>query len=294
MDGRRLSGMLHEILQSGFFTESCSFTGQQLRAGDHRSCLLQSMMLLDTRYLPGFALSGFSEDSVSEYARSIREVYSDKQSNMLRSVIQYLTDAFPEKNKQLKKINIPMLIYLADVAMDAGIVKPMYLRQWWEFFTEEDSLFEDYKLFCSTGSTKLEKVNGRLAVMVKSFCLYHEIEIPEELKDMVAEVEEKIALIKEEREKESSLEADPVLEEKEGGDAPDAENTEQEEEQPLLEQEESDSEEQGEISVVQKCADAPIAQEDTPEIQEEDAGHCKDGPEPPETGEGCLPVDAEE
>ena len=107
-------------------------------------------------------------------------------------------------------------------------------------------------------------------------------------------MEEKIALIKEEREKESSLEADPGLEEKEGGDAPDAQNTEQEEEQPLLEQEESDPEEQGEISVVQKCADAPIAQEDTPEIQEEDAGHCKDGPEPPETGEGGLPVDAEE
>ena len=159
-----------------------------------------------------------------EYSESIRESYSDKQIVTLRSAIEYLTDAFPEKNKQLKKINIPMLIYLADVAMDAGIVKPMYLRQWWEFFTEEDSLFEDYKLFCSTGSTKLEKVNGRLAVMVKSFCLYHEIEIPEELKDMVAEVEEKIALIKEEREKESSLEADPVLEEKEGGDAPDAEN----------------------------------------------------------------------
>ena len=127
--------------------------------------------------------------------------------------------------------------------------------------------------------------------MVKSFCLYNEVELPEELKEMVAEVEEKIALIKEEREKESSLEAAPVLEEKDGGAAPDAENTRQEEGQPLLEQEESDPEEQGEISAVQKCADAPIAQEDTSEIQEEDAGHCKDGPEPPETGEGGLLVE---
>lgn len=292
--GVELAGVVGEILESRFFAVSCNFTSGQLKVSDDQKCLLQSMMLLDTNYVSGFKLKDFSEDSILEYSESIRESYSDKQIVTLRSAIEYLTDAFPEKNKQLKKVNIPMLVYLADVAMDTGISKPMFFRQWWEFFTEEDPLFEDYKMFCSTGSTKLEKVSGRLAVMVKSFCLYNEVELPEELKEMVAEVEEKIALIKEEREKESSLEADPVLEEKDGGDAPDAENTEQEEEQPLLEQEESDPEEQGEISAVQKCADAPIAQEDTPEIQEEDAGHCKDGPEPPETGEGGLPVDAEE
>lgn len=292
--GVELAGIVSEILESRFFSVSCSFTGAQLKASDDQRCLLQAMMLLDTNYVSGFELKDFSENSILEYSESIRESYSDKQIVTLRSAIEYLTDAFPEKNKQLKKINIPMLIYLADVAMDAGIVKPMYLRQWWEFFTEEDSLFEDYKLFCSTGSTKLEKVNGRLAVMVKSFCLYHEVELPEELKDMVAEVEEKIALIKEEREKESSLEADHVLEEKDDGDEPDAENTQQEEEQPLLEQEESDPEEQGEISAVQKCADAPMEQEDTPEMQEEDAGQCMDDPESPEKKEGDLPVDAEE
>lgn len=85
-----------------------------------------------------------------------------------------------------------MLVYLADAAMDKEI-KPMYFRQWYEYFTQEDELMEVYKTFCSSGSTKLEKIKGRLAIMTKSFCLYHEIEIPEELKDMVAEVEEKLA-----------------------------------------------------------------------------------------------------
>ena len=42
---------------------------------------------------------------------------------MLKSAIQYLTDAFPEKNKQLRKINIPIPMYLADVAMDAEMYK---------------------------------------------------------------------------------------------------------------------------------------------------------------------------
>ena len=40
---------------------------------------------------------------------------------------------------------------------------------------------------------KHKQRQGRLAVMTKSFCKYHEIEIPEELKDMVADVEEKLA-----------------------------------------------------------------------------------------------------
>ena len=60
-----------------------------------------------------------------------------------------------------------------------------------------------------------------------------------------------------------------------------------------MEQEESDPEEQGEISAVQKCADAPMEQEDTPEIQKEITGYCEDEPEPPKTGEGDSPVDAE-
>lgn len=298
--GVELAGMVNQMLGSRFFTTSCNFTGAQLKASDDQRCLLQGMMLLDTNYVANFELKDFSENSILEYSESIRENYSDRQSNMLKSAIEYLTDAFPEKNKQLRKINIPILMYLADVAMDAEI-KPMLFRQWFEFFTNEDELFEDYKMFCSTGSTKYEKIMGRLGIMTKSFCLHHEIEIPEELKDTVSTVEEKVALIKEEREKESSLEAGPMLEEKDGGDAPDAGSAGQEEEadeplqggQPLLEQGEPESKEQGEISAVQKCADAPMEQEDTPEIQKEITGYCGDEPEPPKTGEGDSPVDAE-
>lgn len=185
--------MLNELLASKFFTISCNFSKGQLKASDDQRCLIQSMMLLDTNYIPDFVLKDFSETSILEYSEGIRENYSDKQSNIIKSAIPFLTDAFPEKNKQLRKISIPMLIYLSDVAMDNEI-KPMYFRQWFEFFTGEDELFEVYKTFCSSGSTKLEKIKGRLAIMVKSFCLYYELDIPEELKDMVSEVEEKLAM----------------------------------------------------------------------------------------------------
>ncbi len=190
--GVEIAELINELLTSKFFTTSCNFSKAQLKASDDQKVLIQSMMLLDTNNVLDFELKDFSENSILEYSESIRGTYTDKQSNILKSAIQYLTDAFPEKNKQLRKISIPTLVYMADIAEDKEI-KPMYFRQWFEFFTEEDGLMEDYKTFCSTGSTKLEKVQGRLAVMTKSFCKYHEIEIPEELKDMVADVEEKLA-----------------------------------------------------------------------------------------------------
>lgn len=197
--GVEIAELINGLLISKFFTVSCNFSKAQLKASDDQKVLIQSMMLLDTNNVPDFELKDFSENSILEYSESIRGTYTDKQSNILKSAIQYLTDAFPEKNKQLRKISIPTLVYMADIAEDKEI-KPMYFRQWFEFFTEEDGLMEDYKIFCSTGSTKLEKVQGRLAVMTKSFCKYHEIEIPEELKDMVADVEEKLAAKKESEE----------------------------------------------------------------------------------------------
>ena len=197
--GVEIAELINELLTSKFFTTSCNFSKAQLKASDDQKVLIQSMMLLDTNNVPDFELKDFSENSILEYSESIRGTYTDKQSNILKSAIQYLTDAFPEKNKQLRKISIPTLVYMADIAEDKER-KPMYFRQWFEFFTEEDELMEDYKTFCSTGSTKLEKVQGRLAVMTKSFCKYHEIEIPEELKDMVADVEEKLAAKKESEE----------------------------------------------------------------------------------------------
>lgn len=190
--GVEIAELINELLTTKFFTTSCNFSKAQLKASDDQKVLIQGMMLLDTNNVSDFELKDFSENSILEYSESIREKYSDKQCNILKSAIQYLTDAFPEKNKQLRKISIPMLVYLADAAMDKEI-KPMYFRQWYEYFTQEDELMEVYKTFCSSGSTKLEKIKGRMAVMTESFCNYLELEIPEELKDLVDEVKEKLA-----------------------------------------------------------------------------------------------------
>ena len=219
--GVRVAEFINEVLASKFFVNSCNFSKAQLKASDDQRSLIQSMMLLDTNYMNGFELKDFSENSILEYSEEIREVYNDKQKNTLKSAIQYLENAFPEKNKNIRKISIPMLIYLADVA-EYDEVKPRFFRDWWSYFTEEDALFEVYKTFCSSGSTKLEKIKGRLAIMTKSFCKYFELDYPEELVDMIAEVEEKLAAKEEKAEgvvledgvtpSEEKMEDTPILE----------------------------------------------------------------------------------
>jgi len=184
--------LIQELLASSFFTGSCNFSKDQRMSHEDRNVLIRSMMLLDLTNVPDYEPPDFSEKSISEYWENIRETYSDKQSNIMKSAIQYLTDAFPKKNEQLRKNFIPMLVYVADIAEDKEI-RPTSFRQWFAYFMQEDPRLEAYKRFCSSNETKPENVEGMLAVMTESFCIYHKIKIPGELRIMVEKVEEKLS-----------------------------------------------------------------------------------------------------
>lgn len=245
--GVELAGMINKLLASKFFTVSCNFSNAQLKANDDQRALFQSMMLLDTNYVAGFELKDFSETSILAYSESIRENYSDRQENMLESAIQYLGDAFPERHKQLRKISIPMLVYLADICEDYEI-KPKMLREWWSYFTEEDGLMDIYKTFCSSGSTKLEKIKGRLAVMVKSFCAYQKVEIPEELKLLVQEVD--------------------LLEEKQDIETSDSDADDQEAESPVTEEEISETESPVTTEEELPDSESPVTEEELSDTED--------------------------
>lgn len=144
---------------------------KELQASVDKKYLIQSMMLLDTKYNADFELKDFSENSIREYSEYIGENYSAKQRNILKSAFQYLADAFSEKQEQITQMNIPMMVYLADVAEDAEI-EPEVFRDWWGYFSEEDELMELYNLFGSLESADAEKIKCRLAIMLKSFYRY--------------------------------------------------------------------------------------------------------------------------
>lgn len=172
---------IKSILSDRFFSDICQFSALQRRKSDDMCTLLQSMMLLDNRY-EGYEFSSISADEIMRYAASIKNNYSEEQKNRLYDIIDYLEKVFPEKDKMLKKINIPIVMLAADTAMGDGYdpvknlyrVGPMYFRQWFSYFFAE--CYEEYKQYCSSGSIKKEKTLKRIEIMEASLVGYFELE----------------------------------------------------------------------------------------------------------------------
>lgn len=224
---------INKVLGTRFMSESCNFSRAQRKNSDDQRVILQSAMLFDRNY-KGMEITDLSEKSIMEYAESIKGNFSAQQENILLSAFEYLSDAFPpEINKNLRKIVLPMVIYMADYALDKD-VKGMYFRQWLDFFFSEDVLLEDFNQNCGSGSTKLVKVNARLAIMAMSFANYFETDVPEELAELVAEVKEQIA---EKAEEQAAIPdaadalSEELQEETEAEDIPENESEDKEEEQ---------------------------------------------------------------
>lgn len=172
---------IKSILSDKFFSEICQFSALQRRKSDDMCTLLQAMMLLDNRY-EGYDFASISADEIMRYASHIKKNYSETQKNRLYDIIDYLEKVFPEKDKMLKKINIPIVMLAADTAMGDDYdpvrniyqVGPMYFRHWFICFFEE--CYEEYKQYCSSGSIKKEKTLKRIEIMEASLIEYFELE----------------------------------------------------------------------------------------------------------------------
>ena len=178
---------IKSILSDRLFSEICQFSALQRRKSDDMCTLLQSMMLLDNRY-EGYEFASISADEIMRYASHIKNNYSEKQKERLYDIIDYLEKVFPEKNKMLKKVNIPMVMLAADTAMGSDYnstkntyrVGPKYFRQWFSYFFDE--CYEDYKQYCSSGSIKKEKTLKRIEIMKSSLVEYFELNETDETK----------------------------------------------------------------------------------------------------------------
>lgn len=183
LTGVQNAAFIKSILSDKFFSEICKFSALQRRKSDDMCTLLQSMMLLDNRYY-GYEYSSLSVDEVMHYAKYIKNNYSEEQKERLYDIIDYLEKAFPEQEKMLKKINIPMIILAADIAMGKDYnaakniyrVGAMYFRQWFSYFFTE--CYEEYNPYCGSGSTKKEKTLKRIKVMETSLIDYFELQEP--------------------------------------------------------------------------------------------------------------------
>lgn len=183
--GTENARFINSILTGSFFTEKCNFSNLQLRKSDDMCTLLQSMMLLDHKY-NDYEYSSISADEVMKYSAAIKGNYSEEQKDLLLEIIDYLDDAFDEKEKMLKKINIPMAIMMADIAIKQEI-EPNEFHDWFLYFFVS---CKDYSQYCSSGSIKKEKVLGRLTTMEAHFTKHFKLDVPAEAEESSESEEE--------------------------------------------------------------------------------------------------------
>lgn len=156
---------INDILAGRFFTDKCTFSKMQLKKSDDMCTLLQGMMLLDNKYRD-YDFSSISADEVMTYSQYIKNNYPDECKDRLKKIIGFLDNVFYMKDKNLKKINIPILFLIADKALAESITGTNF-RRWYNSFFDEHK--EEYNQYCSSGSIKKEKTLGRIEVMTRWF-----------------------------------------------------------------------------------------------------------------------------
>ena len=159
---------INEILAGRFFTDKCCFTKAQLKNSDDMCTLLQGMLLLDNKYR-NYDFVSISADEVMKYSQSIKGNYPAECRERIKKIIGFLDNVFYMKDKNLKKINIPIIFLVADEALKRSITG-INFRRWFNLFFDEHK--DEYGVFCSSGSIKKEKTCGRLEVMMKYFDAY--------------------------------------------------------------------------------------------------------------------------
>lgn len=159
---------INDILTGRFFTEKCTFSKMQLKRSDDMCTLLQGMMLLDNKYRD-YDFSSISADEVMNYSQYIKNNYPDECKDRLKRIIGFLNNVFYMKDKNLKKVNIPVLFLIADKALAESITGTNF-RRWYNSFFEEHK--KEYNLYCSSGSIKKEKTLGRIEIMTRYFDEY--------------------------------------------------------------------------------------------------------------------------
>ena len=121
MDSDDLYDFMKNILSTKFFTEMCSFTKEERGKKEDWIALTKGMLLLDVHCNEKWRSEELSDAALIKYIKWMREHYDNCQRNTLRSVMEYLEEAYCQKKGGIKKEEIPELICKAGQAMYAEV-----------------------------------------------------------------------------------------------------------------------------------------------------------------------------
>ena len=109
---------------------------------------------------------------MTKYCRDIRGNYSESRRQVIQTIIEYLSEAFQEKTKFLKKTNAVMVFVIADLAMQHDIT-PQDFKKFIDYFAEH--IPYEYEENTGAGNVKKNKTEGRLSTICKSMETYFKL-----------------------------------------------------------------------------------------------------------------------
>lgn len=180
--GSELSAVLKVWNKSDFFWQACNFTSAQKKRESDFEVLLQAMLLLEAR--KGYNYKGISMADLTLFCKWIRNRYSEDDQKTMEDLLEYLSDAFTERVKSLRKTNIPMVLVLSKLAMEVNVVPEDFHDFIINYF---NSFPADYIENMGSGNVKRSKTEGRLVALYRGFLRYFNLKETEVLSPVYVE-----------------------------------------------------------------------------------------------------------
>jgi hypothetical protein len=158
MLGEEAMNVFARLCDHDFMQEKIKLTAPARRKHDDLSILLQYLIL---RSRPGM---GFSGAEIMSFCDDIKNGEAELPGEEATALLDYLNEAIPEKRAYLKKVHVPVVLYVAQLAKEKGITPE-------EFGARLDSFFEympddgEYMAACRSGSAKRINVQTRVQLM---------------------------------------------------------------------------------------------------------------------------------
>jgi hypothetical protein len=158
MLGESAMNTFAELCDHNFLQRKIKLTSPARRKHDDLRILLQYLILTNR---PD---SGFSGRQIMNLCDDIKNGEASVEFGDLAKLLDYLDAAVEEKKAYLKKVHIPIVLYVASLAKDGGMAPGEFGARLEKFFGSLAPESE-YMALCQSGSAKRLNVQARIALM---------------------------------------------------------------------------------------------------------------------------------
>jgi hypothetical protein len=158
MLGEQAMDTFDRLCEHNFIKQKIKMTEPARRKHTDLQVLIQYLIL---QHRPEM---GFSGTEIMNFCDNIKNGEPELPTSELTALFDYLDDAIPEKRKYLKKAHIPVVLYVAQAAIDMGMPPDAFGRRLDEFF-ERLQERQDYMDTYRSGSSKRSNVQPRVRIL---------------------------------------------------------------------------------------------------------------------------------